>query len=402
MHFMRYYRAGVLAMFQSQTDKYDITIDEFEGRVQVTNHYYEEAQRRGEECYLNVSFGFRACLNGEWAVAAYSPDLEKASSEEETLWRGFRLGDDAFPEDLDSRFGKWFERYIMGSWDVPESPLAGLQRIAEQVNAITVCTVGMPLFRSPAFRRLCFPLAENNHRYHDAHSGIYKIAIDGLNKDAITALGTRLGVVVRAGDKTTVNALEQIMTETLRPAVRAAFDQISAQRRLADHKERPQAARFAAFEAFAKDMNALVAAFETLRDDLAQRLDVNIERCERRASALRLLPEFDPQRPPQPNYGIFPAFQMEGKRIEAVRAGEIVATPGRSKSEEALVLQFDDGSLVAIETATNNLSELVRSGGQINPEDVNIRFYVTYVPPMLPFAGAESEGDGAVKMQFPE
>jgi hypothetical protein len=120
MHFMRYYRAGVLAMFQSQSDKYDITIDEFEGRVQVTNHYYEEAARRGEECYLNVSFGFRACLNGEWAVAAYGPDLEKASPEEEMLWRGFRLDDDAFPEDLDGRFGKWFERYVLGSWDVPE------------------------------------------------------------------------------------------------------------------------------------------------------------------------------------------------------------------------------------------------------------------------------------------
>jgi hypothetical protein len=139
-----------------------------------------------------------------------------------------------------------------------------------------------------------------------------------------------------------------------------------------------------------------------LRDDLAHRLDVNIERCERRASALRSLPEFDPQRPPQPNYGIFPAFQMEGKRIRAVRAGEIVAAPGRSKSEEALVLQFDDGSMAAINAATNNLSDLVRSGGQINPEDVNIRFYLTYVPPMLPFSGVESESECAVKTEVPD
>jgi len=48
MHVMRYYRAAVLAMFQSQSDKYDITIDEFEGRVQITNRYCEQTQRRGE------------------------------------------------------------------------------------------------------------------------------------------------------------------------------------------------------------------------------------------------------------------------------------------------------------------------------------------------------------------
>jgi len=295
--------------------------------------------------------------------------------------------EEEFPAAPDVRFQKWFARYILGDWDVGEAPLAGLQRVAEQINAITNCAVSTTLFDSVGFRRLCFPLAENNHRYHDAHSEIYKLAIDGLNKDTITALGARLGNSVRAGDKSTVKALEQIMTESLRTTMRAAFDQISRQRRLADHEVRPPAERFAAFEAFARDMAALVVAFENLRDDLARRLNLNIERCEQRACALRSLPEFDPERPPQPNYGIFPAFQMAGKRVQRVRAGELVARPGRSRSEEALVIEFDDGSIVAIEAATNNLSELASRGGEINPEDANIRFFVTYVPPLTAFAG---------------
>ena len=53
-------------------------------------------------------------------------------------------------------------------------------------------------------------------------------------------------------------------------------------------------------------MRALVEACEILRDDLAKRLDVNIARCEKRASAMEMLPVFDPLRPPEPNYGIFP------------------------------------------------------------------------------------------------
>jgi hypothetical protein len=33
MWMMRYYRSGVLAMFQNQSEKYSIRIDEFEGNM---------------------------------------------------------------------------------------------------------------------------------------------------------------------------------------------------------------------------------------------------------------------------------------------------------------------------------------------------------------------------------
>jgi hypothetical protein len=210
MRFMHYYRAGVLAMFQSQSEKYDISIDEFEGKVQLTDRCYREAEERNERCWLSVAFGFRARKNGEWAVAAYRPDLEGASIEEQQPWSGFRLEEDVFPDELDERFKKWVDRYIMGSWDVPEGPLASLHRVASQLNAISQCVVGAPLFNAPKFRRLCSPLPENSHCYQDAHSEVYKLAIDGLNKEAITELGDKLGIAVKSGDKTTVNALEKL------------------------------------------------------------------------------------------------------------------------------------------------------------------------------------------------
>ena len=93
---MRYYRSAVLAMFQSQSEKYAIRIDEFEGKVQLTDRYYREAEERNERPWISVAFGFRACKNGEWAVAAYRPDIEEASAEEQQPWVGFRIDDDSF------------------------------------------------------------------------------------------------------------------------------------------------------------------------------------------------------------------------------------------------------------------------------------------------------------------
>jgi hypothetical protein len=83
MRFMRYYKSGVLASFQSQSDKYEVWIDEFEGKVQVTTQYYREAEKRNEKSWLNVAFGFRQCKNGDWAVAAYLPDLAESSMDEQ-------------------------------------------------------------------------------------------------------------------------------------------------------------------------------------------------------------------------------------------------------------------------------------------------------------------------------
>src|ERR1019366_6672069 len=121
------------------------------------------------------------------------------------------------------------------------------------------------------------------------------------NKEAITGLGDKLGIPVKPENKKTVNALEKLFpTDPVRATIRKPLDQVSAQRRLADHKERPAPHNFPAFEEFGKDMRALAEGLEILRDDIAQRLDVNVARCERRASAMQGIPVFDTERPPKP------------------------------------------------------------------------------------------------------
>lgn len=387
---MRYFKPGILAIFQNQSEKYEIQIDEFEGTVKLTEGFCREAEERGDAPWLSVAFGFRASQSGEWAVAAYGPDLAKASLDEQQPWAGFQMAEELFPEEPDERFKKWTDRYIMGSWNVPLGPFASLDRLAIQLNSICKCVVRQPLLTTNNFRRLCFPLAENNHRYHDAHSELYKVTIDALNKNAIAELGNKLGITVKVGGKNTVNALETLLTkDSVRLAVREPLDQIARQRRFADHEERPKSSKFGAFEQFGKDMKALINGFEILRDDIAARLDVNIARCEKRALALDALPHLDADRPSRPSYGIYPVCNMQGKTIVKVQAGELVSSPGHSESEEAFIVEFDDGSIMSIEAATN-FSQLTEEDFN-RPERLHISLHATYVPPMLPFDVPEQQ-----------
>ncbi len=63
---MRYYHSGVLAMFLSQSEKYSIQTDEFEGSVRIRDSCPDGA-------YLSVDFGFRECRNGEWPSRHTAP-----------------------------------------------------------------------------------------------------------------------------------------------------------------------------------------------------------------------------------------------------------------------------------------------------------------------------------------
>lgn len=334
----------------------------------------------------NVAFGFRACRNGEWAIAAYGPDLDNASVDERRLWTGFEIvGEETFTAASDDpRFQKWVDRYLMGNWDVEDGPIAGLDAVVKQVNAIAECVVNAPLLTALDIRRVCFPSAQNTHQYQDAHAEVYRLIIDGLNKEAIRGIGDKLGITVKPGDKRTVDALEMLFPrESVQSAVRGPLDRVSEQRRLASHKERPPAQSFPAFEEIGNDIRAVVRGIETVRDDLAERLNVDVARCEERASAMRPLPIFDESRPTQPNYGIFPALEMQGKHVVRVRTGELVSVPGMAEAE-ALVLEFSDGSLMSIEAATT-IAQAISEDAPIKPEALHIRFYVTYVPPMLPY-----------------
>jgi hypothetical protein len=176
-------------VLQPAGEVFDTDEAEFEGTVRIRDSYYRKSgEDSSDRIYLKVAFGFRACRNGEWAVAAYAPDLVGASPDERRLWTGFEIGSEqafANAEQDDPRFQKWVSRYIMGNWDVEDGPIATLDQVVMQVNAITECVVNAPLFTVTDLRSLCFPLAQNTHRYEDAHAEVYRLIVDGLDRKAI-------------------------------------------------------------------------------------------------------------------------------------------------------------------------------------------------------------------------
>ena len=158
-HLMRYYRADVLTLFLGKPDKYEVWTDDFSGEVRIRDSFNDQQQGSDEESLLSVAFGFRSCRNGDQAIAVWGPDFDKASENERRAWTGFQLDEPDLSEAPDLRFQKWVRRYIDGSWDVEDGPIARLDSVVRSLNAITQCTVSAPLFTCTDIRSLCFPSA---------------------------------------------------------------------------------------------------------------------------------------------------------------------------------------------------------------------------------------------------
>ncbi|HEV2175551.1 MAG TPA: hypothetical protein VGR71_18390 [Nitrospira sp.] len=159
--------------------------------------------------------------------------------------------EESLSPEPDKRFGMWVNRYIKGDWNVENGSLSQIGEELKQLNALLNCTVGAPLFDSADASVLSFPTAQNNHRYHDAHSGAYKLLIDGLNKNALKLLASKLSIVLRNPDsEKTLKVLEQLLPEILRAKVLEPFKIISKNRRSTDHGSPPAAEFMLAFEQF--------------------------------------------------------------------------------------------------------------------------------------------------------
>lgn len=377
-----FFDGRILAMYQNQSDKYELRTDYFEGSLTIRNDYYDRlSETERDSTYLNVQFGFRRCKNGELAIVVWLPDLkERCPEPERKKWLACHLEDGVFPHEPDPRFELWIRRYIHGDWDV-ENPI--LQQISAEVasiNAITEVMLGKPLYLVCENSALIFPMAENDHRYQDAHREAYAYLIDNLQKPAIKAIGDRLGIADELVNTKTLAALKRILPRDLHNPILIPLDIVSEQRRLACHKVRPTALPFPAFEQFSKDMDGVVAALRALRNFLQEVFGVTAERCQTRQSSLAALPKIDDTNKPQPNYSICGLPKVVGKTIQSVEFG--FREPNRQLHEsEAMILHFTDGSMLGIATGSNAQNVVVKCEC-LEPSDFHVDFMLTFVPPI--------------------
>jgi hypothetical protein len=381
-HLLGYFKADVLALYVSQPDRYDVHTDYFSGHIQTSSDHYQRIRERARQTLLNVKFGFRTLVGGELALAVWMPDLSSASPDEQQKWLGFRVSGEALGPEPDSRFDMWVQRYIEGSWDIEDGVLSQLGTEVRELNAVSFCVVGKDLFASEAHETLCFPTAQNNHRFHDAHSEVYKFLIDGLNRTALEMLAEKLRVPIRVGTERTLKLLNQVVPKNLHGQIFPPLDKVSMYRRLADHQLRPKAEPMRAFEEFNADMAEVVRALRTVKGDIAARLGVTVESCVKRRDALTVLyPEFDTELKIEPNYPILEINKVVGRTITRVEVGFRRQRLGAHNSE-LIILHFDDDSSIAIHTGSN-IMNLEHTNPGLRPEELNVSFLLNYVPPLI-------------------
>jgi hypothetical protein len=333
-----------------------------------------------EPSYLDVRFGFRGRVNGELAVAAWLPDLERCSDSERTKWAAFHLQEEAFAHEPDPRFELWKRRYIYGDWEVDNGVLFQISDDVASINSITEVVVGERLFELAENLSLIFPTAENDHRYQDAHREAYGYLVDGLRKPGIQALCKKLGVAINAASDKTLVSLNRLLPSGLSNSILGPFDVVSEQRRLATHRVRPSARPFPAFEQFSKDMTGVLTALRALRAFLESAFHLTGQQAMTRQSRISALPEIDDTRKPHANYSICQLPQVVGKTIARVDFG-FRKSRHKIHESEAMILHFTDGSVLGIATGSN-ASNIAAEHEGLRAEDLHVDFMLTFVPPM--------------------
>lgn len=375
-----FFDQGVLASYRAEPDKWLIESDFFEGHLSTTNEYYESMGPEHQE-YIDVRFGYRALVGGELAIVAWLPDLQKRSPKHTSRWRGFLLNEPEW-EAEDERFNLWCQRYLEGSWDVENGPRAKLSEVLETINGLTAVWLGTPLFINPIPETLPFPSAQNTHRYQDAHLELYKFLVDGIDKNCLKELATKISIEVNVESSKTVDALKKLLPSLSGGAsgFEAAYSLLSQQRGLASHKVREPARPFRAFEQFTEDLKLCVTGLIHLLGVLESVSGLNGAKANERWRQMLQLPKM--VQIPEGQYSIsqmsgvsiFEARKMVGKTIEKVEFGFREPMEGVHHSE-LLVIYFTDGSILALETGSNaeNIS-LTHSG--VKAEE----FHVDFIP----------------------
>jgi hypothetical protein len=371
----------VLASYRNESQKYVITSDNVEGKLTVTDEYYRELEAAGKtEEYISVRFGYRALRDGNLAVVVWLPDLLEKSRHHAPKWAAFRLRNADWTTEPDERFENWIRRYIEGSFEVDNGPLYYLGEAIQIVNGLTSELVDIPLYKHELDQKqVGYPAGENTHRYEDAHRTLYGYLIDGLDKNCISALGTRLGKTLRIGSKKTVEALT-----TLFPALEhgtyfmRSVSLVSDQRRLASHSARRPAKSFPAFSTFTNDLHLCLNGVKEVLAMIEKESGVDGKGASDRHEAKKWLPRI--VRSPKPNYSIVQASRMKGKTIEKVELGtrdDIKEVHG----SEAIVIYFTDGSIMGLDTGSNAWN-VATSEKPFRPEDLHVDFRVQWVPPL--------------------
>jgi len=345
--YFEYFDRSVLNIYRSSSHVYKLVENDMGGEICVTSTWNEQDE---EKCpYVELKFGFRKLKDNNTCIALFIPTLrDKLPQKEFNKWVGFCIKNPEFSEN-DPNFKRWIERYIYGSWDVENGPKFEITRLIELISALTKYALGIPLFKYGENILLNYPSAENTEEYTKANLELYRLVIDGMQKDAIVKLSQYLSIKLTDENKT-LNSLKELLPFDKIESIHKPLIKLSQRRARIHGLPKKGIQKFHAFSKFNEDLHEISNCLENLLIWLEDVLNIDAKSCKDREDSLHLFPNII--KPPRPDFKFADIQKAVGKTIKSIEFGE-EQKHEEVHEREAIIFHFKDGTSMTVKVGSN-------------------------------------------------
>lgn len=360
--YFQYFDRSVLNYYRTNSHAYELTEDDMGGEIKISDQWDESLENQFS--YIDLKFAFRKLVDKRICIGIFMPSFkEKVSKKDYSKWMGFHIEQPEFHKE-NYEFERWINRYINGSWEIQDGPKIQIEREIKLINVLTRIKFDIPFFKHDEYRLLNYPTAENSEEYTKAILELYRLVIDGMEKDAIIKLADFLKIEL-TDEKKRLNSLKELLPEELIEKIHKPINLINRKRMPIHGIPSKGIKAYSAFDSFNSDLKSVHRALFQLKLWMEEILKLDAESCLKRLEALKLFPQFN--RPPSPEFKLAEAQRMVGKQIEKVEFGKEDFCEDCHQCE-AINFHFTDGTAMTIRIGSN-AGNIANEYSQIKPSD---------------------------------
>lgn len=372
--YLLYFDRSVLNYYRDNSHVYKVNEDEIGGEIRISLNWKEDDSDKYP--YIEIKFGFRKLKNGEICIVVFGPTFLKNTSEKDLKkWKGYIINERQFKEK-DDYFNRWVKRYILGSWDVEDGSRKEIENKLDLISALTKYKIGIPLFKCRRSILLNYPKAENEEEYKKANLELYRLIIDGLDKNAIIELAKLLNKTLTEKSKT-LNSLKEILPEGLIDKIHIPLKELRDRRSKIHKTPSENIQRLNAFDKFDLDLKNIASCLSELLSWLEEIFNIDAKSCKEREDSMKYFPKFIG--PPRPDFKLDDFKKIINKRIKSIEFGEVEKNEDCHESE-AIIFHFYDDSTMAIDIHSNAYN--LKSEYGIPPNEVHTSLDILWAKPI--------------------
>ncbi|WP_276166655.1 hypothetical protein [Zobellia alginiliquefaciens] len=362
--YFQYFDRAVLNYYRANSHAYHLIEDDMGGEIRISDNWDENLSE--EHPYIEFKFAFRKLENNFVCIAAFMPSFkDKISEKDHAKWIAFYIKNPSFHK-VNKGFERWTKRYLDGSWDVMDGPKIGIQRELKLINSITETKLNHKLFKQDEYRLVNYPAAENSEEYTKSILELYRLVIDGIEKNCLIKIAKEQNITLKDEGKR-LNSFKEIIPSNLQSEIYTPFHKINRKRMPIHGIPSKGITPYAAFETFNSDLEDIFSALKELKNLFEIVFDLDSESCLQRLESLSIFPKFD--KPPRPEFKLEEALKMKGKTIESIEFGETKFHKD-VHAGEGINIYFTDGTAVSLQIGSNAYN-IASKYNEINPPDIH-------------------------------